>query len=68
MIEDTWAWPTTETMTKTWIATVQEDPDDPEARVLVFPEEMMKDLGWKPGDTIEWDVKDDGTAVLTKKA
>lgn len=55
-------------MSKVWTTTVQEDPDNPDELMIVFPDELMEQVGWKPGDTINWDMRDDGTAVLTKKA
>jgi hypothetical protein len=33
--------------------------------VLVFDLQMLVDLGWKDGDTIIWDIRDD--AVVIKK-
>jgi hypothetical protein len=41
-------------MTKTWIAQVEEDPEDPEQCILVFPPEMLAEVGWEVGDTLEW--------------
>ena len=43
-----------------------EDPDDPEGAILQFPEDMIEALEWKEGDTLNWDLRDDGTAILTK--
>lgn len=34
--------------------------------MLVFPPEMLSDLGWQEGDNIVWDVRDD--AIVVKKA
>jgi hypothetical protein len=53
-------------MNKTYMAEVLEDPDDPEGAVLQFPEEMIAELGWKEGDTLNWTVQDDGSVILTK--
>lgn len=41
-------------MTKSWTATVQEDPDNPDEMLLVFPPEMLETVGWEIGDTLEW--------------
>ena len=34
--------------------------------VLVFPPEMLSELGWTEGDNIVWDIRDD--AIVVKKA
>ncbi len=54
-------------MNKTYTAKVEEDPTDPEQCIIIFPDEMMADLGWKEGDTINWDLRDSGEVILTKK-
>ena len=36
--------------------------------MLQFPPEMLEELGWSPGDTIVWDVLDDDTKVVVRKA
>lgn len=48
----------------TWTAYVQQDGDD---LVLPLPDEVLTQLGWKPGDILVWDVQDNGTIILTKK-
>lgn len=40
--------------------------DDSEDLYIEFPEEIIKDLGWKEGDTLYWDIKEDNTVVLSK--
>ena len=55
-------------MNKVWTTTVQEDPDDPEQCIIVFPEELMAEVGWVEGDLIVWDMMPDGTCTLKKKA
>jgi hypothetical protein len=35
---------------------------------LVFPEEMLTELGWEPGDTIVWDFPDGRNVVIARKA
>lgn len=47
-----------------WETTVEED--DFGEQVLVFPSDMLAELGWKEGDTIEWTSQVDGSAILTK--
>ena len=31
-----------------------------------FPEEVLEEAGWKPGDTLKWTDKGDGSWSLTK--
>ena len=50
----------------TWTATIQADPDDPEGCIIVFPEDMVAELNWKDGDTLNWSIQDDSTAIITK--
>jgi hypothetical protein len=52
--------------TQTWEVTVEEDPADSESVILPFPEDMLAQLGWVDGDTLNWAVQDDGTVILTK--
>lgn len=56
-----------ETEPTTYVATVEEDPDNPENSVLVFPPEMLARVGWSAGDTLEWNDLGDGSYSLTKK-
>lgn len=48
---------------KTYTAKVAEENGE---LILVFSPEMLADLGWKEGDNIVWDVRDD--AIVVKKA
>lgn len=50
---------------KTWTGHVVEDGED---LALVFPPEMIDDLGWKEGDTIVWDIDENNKVVLARKA
>ena len=34
---------------------------------IQFPEQMMNELGWLPGDDLAWIVHQDGTIILKKK-
>lgn len=34
--------------------------------ILPFPEELMKELGWKVGDTLQWIDNNDGTFTIVK--
>lgn len=40
---------------RSWIITVEEDPETGDL-VLPFPDDLLKEAGWKPGDTLEWNV------------
>jgi hypothetical protein len=48
-----------------WTAYVQQDGDD---LILPLPDELITQMGWKVGDVLVWDVRADGSVVLTKKA
>lgn len=50
------------TEVKTYMAKVAEEDGE---LVLVFPVEMLTELGWQEGDNIVWDVRDD--AIVVKK-
>ena len=54
-------------MTNSWTAEILEDPDDPESLILQFPDEMLAQLGWKPGDTLIWDLQENGSITISKK-
>jgi len=49
---------------KKWTAYVEQDGED---MILPLPPDMLKELGWKAGDTLLWDVRDDGSIHLSKK-
>jgi hypothetical protein len=51
----------------TWTLTVEEDPETGEA-ILQFPPEMLEQVGWKEGDTLEWRDRGDGSWSLEKKS
>jgi antitoxin component of MazEF toxin-antitoxin module len=50
---------------KSWVGEVVEDGDD---LALVFPPEMIEELGWKEGDTIVWDISETNKVILARKA
>jgi hypothetical protein len=45
---------------------VEEDPETGDA-IIQFPDELLKEVGWVEGDTINWESNGDGSFVLTKK-
>jgi bifunctional DNA-binding transcriptional regulator/antitoxin component of YhaV-PrlF toxin-antitoxin module len=49
---------------KKWTAYVEQDGDD---LILPFPAGLIEEMGWKIGDVLAWDVREDGTVTLTKK-
>lgn len=50
---------------KTWTVTLEEDENG--ELLLPLDDSMLKDLGWKEGDTIEWTDNKDGSWSMTKK-
>lgn len=34
--------------------------------VVQLPDDMLKDLNWKEGDELKWDIEEDGTVILSK--
>lgn len=49
---------------KTFVGEVIED--DNGELVLVFPEELIEQLGWQPGDIIDWDTDEHGRVTARK--
>jgi bifunctional DNA-binding transcriptional regulator/antitoxin component of YhaV-PrlF toxin-antitoxin module len=47
----------------TYVAKVEEDEN---GAYIVFPDEMMEQVGWKEGDQIKWTDNGDGSYTLTK--
>ena len=45
---------------------VIEDPEDPEQLLLDLGTELCEQLGWQPGDQIEWTDNQDGSWTLHK--
>lgn len=48
------------------IRTIVEDPESPGELLLDLGNELCDELGWKPGDVIEWHDNQDGTWTLRK--
>lgn len=53
--------------THTWTITVEEDPETGEM-YLPFPPDVLANLGWNEGDTLEWHDNGDGSWTLEKKS
>ena len=49
-----------------WIITVQENGKDKELYIQ-FPPDAISQVGWDPGDVIEWHDNEDGSWTLKKK-
>lgn len=46
-----------------YILEIQEDENGDQ--YIVFPPEVLEDLGWQEGDLLDWDVKSNGI-ILSK--
>ncbi len=51
---------------KKWTVEIEEDPNDPEQLILPLPGEMLEQVGWRDGDTLDWQDNGDGSWTLTK--
>jgi hypothetical protein len=49
---------------KSWTVIIQQDGED---LILPFPQEMLDEVGWFPGDNLEWVDRGDGTWEIRKK-
>ena len=49
-----------------FVRTVIADPDSPGELLLDLGTEICEQLGWEPGDTINWKDNGNGTFTLTK--
>jgi bifunctional DNA-binding transcriptional regulator/antitoxin component of YhaV-PrlF toxin-antitoxin module len=49
-----------------WTLTVDEDPDTEEG-ILILPEDLLKEAGWKEGDNLLWIDNKDGSWSLVKE-
>lgn len=50
---------------KSWTVIVEEDGEG--NLVLPFPQGLLDEVGWNPGDNLEWYDRGDGTWELRKK-
>ena len=50
---------------KTYTTVVEIDADTQEY-IITFPEEIIKELNWKEGDTLNWEVTDSKQVIVTK--
>lgn len=49
---------------KVWTTKVEEENGE---LVILFPPDLMKQAGWKPGDNLVWVVSDDGNTCYIRK-
>lgn len=47
-----------------WVVTVEQDGED---LILPLPEDMLAQVGWKPGDVLQWKKNKDKSWTLQKK-
>jgi len=52
--------------TNKFVRPIAEDPDHPGELLLDLGNELCEQLGWEPGDTLEWKQLKDGTWTLKK--
>ena len=50
---------------KSWTLEVKQMIDDGD-HFIEFPEEMLKEAGWEPGDILKWTDRGDGSWSLAK--
>ncbi len=49
---------------KRWAVHLEQDGED---LILPFPQDMLDEVGWNPGDNLEWVDRGDGTWEIRKK-
>jgi hypothetical protein len=49
---------------KSWTVIVQQDGED---LILPLPQEMLDEVGWNPGDNLQWVDRGDGTWEIRRK-
>ena len=50
---------------KTWTVIIEEDVETGDV-ILPFPQEMLDEVGWMPGDNLKWIDREDGTWEIRK--
>ena len=50
---------------KSWEVIIEEDPETGDA-ILPFPQAMLDEVGWNPGDNLKWVDRGDGTWEIRK--
>lgn len=47
-----------------WTAYVQQDGGD---LVVPIPDELLREIGWMPGDILQWNIQENGSIIISKK-
>jgi len=50
---------------KSWTVIIEEDVETGDV-ILPFPQEMLDEVGWNPGDNLKWIDRGDGTWEIRK--
>jgi hypothetical protein len=50
---------------KSWTVIIEEDQESGDL-VLPFPQDMLDEVGWNPGDNLKWVDRGDGTWEIRK--
>ena len=50
---------------KTWTVIIEEDVETGDV-ILPFPQDMLDEVGWNPGDNLKWVDRGDGTWEIRK--
>jgi len=50
---------------KSWEVIIEEDPETGDA-ILPLPQEMLDQVGWNPGDNLNWIDREDGSWEIRK--
>lgn len=50
---------------KSWTVIIEEDVETGDV-ILPFPQEMLDEVGWMPGDNLKWVDREDGTWEIRK--
>jgi hypothetical protein len=50
---------------KSWTVIIEEDVETGDV-ILPFPQDMLDEVGWNPGDNLKWVDRGDGTWEIRK--
>lgn len=50
---------------KSWTVIIEEDAETGDV-ILPFPQDMLDEVGWMPGDNLKWVDREDGTWEIRK--
>lgn len=78
LTKENWEWPTRATHSSTskvkkgkgkkagWVVELEEDPATGDL-ICPLPDEMLASLGWKEGDTLDWDFNEKTGQIILRK-